>query len=311
MKAQNPSAPIFIGAAPLDKGALKTLALSRERVGIGFEILKWLMVFLIIMLSYIFVDKQALIETSNRTLPPAEAALLNGIVWGDKSGFGKENYINLKNSGLVHLVVVSGSNLMLLGEGVIGGLAWLLGRKKTIILAMILATGYAGLVGWELPVTRALLMMGLMYLAQILGKKFNPWRALILTVIVMFLADNKILFELSFWLSIMAFVGVITNKNKNILMKVWWINLWTIPIIGLIIGKIAWITPITNMLVIGLIGPITILSVWGLWWLAYPLLWTVNFVSGLTGIWVFQFNWLMVIGWYMVLIYVAKKTNSN
>jgi hypothetical protein len=127
----------------------------------------------------------------------------------------------------------------------------------------------------------------------------------------MFLADNKILFELSFWLSIMAFVGVITNKNKNILMKVWWINLWTIPIIGLIIGKIAWITPITNMLVIGLIGPITILSVWGLWWLAYPLLWTVNFVSGLTGIWVFQFNWLMVIGWYMVLIYVAKKTNSN
>jgi len=280
------------------------------------EIFKWMVVVLIILLMYKFVNRDSLIGVTNRTLPPTEAALLNGIVWGDKAGFQKETYLDLKNSGLVHLVVVSGSNLMILSEGVIGGLAWILGRKKTVVMTLVLAVGYAGMVGWELPVVRALLMMGLMYLAQLLGRKFNVGRGLVVAVVIIFLADNRVVMELSFWLSVMAFIGVITNKGKNILAEVMWINLWIIPIIGLIIGKIAWITPVTNLVVIGMMGMITGVGILGMitggWllWLVYPMLKLLAVVAemgGGVGVWQIKFNWILVIGWYLILIYVVAK----
>lgn len=284
------------------------------------EIFKWMAVVLMTMLMYKFVNRDSLIGVTNRTLPPIEAALLNGIVWGDKAGFQKETYLDLKNSGLVHLVVVSGSNLMLLGEGMIGGLAWILGRKKTVVMTLVLAVGYAGMVGWELPVVRALLMMGLMYLAQLLGRKFNAGRGLLVAVVIMFLADNRIVAELSFWLSVTAFIGVITNKSKNLLTEVMWINLWIIPIIGLIIGKIAWVTPLTNLVVIGMMGMITGVGILGMmtggWllWLVYPMLKLLAMVAeigGGVGVWQIKFNWSLVVGWYLILIYWILKRRQN
>jgi competence protein ComEC len=284
------------------------------------EIIKWILVILMTLLIYKFVNKDSLIGVTNRTLPPTEAALLNGIVWGDKAGFQKDFYTDLKNAGLVHLVVVSGSNLMLLAGGVIGGLAWILGRKKTLVMTIVLGAGYAAMVGWELPVVRALLMMGLMYLAQLLGRKYNVGRGLLVAVVIMFLADNRVLLSLSFWLSVTAFIGVITNRHKNLLMEVVWINLWITPIIGLIIGKIAWVTPLTNVVVIGTMGIITGVGVLGMvtggWllWLVYPmlrLLATVTEIGGGAGVWQIKFNWCLALGWYVILIYWILKRRQN
>lgn len=284
------------------------------------ELIKWAAVILIVFLMYKFVNKDSLMGVSNRTLPPTEAALLNGIIFGDKLSFQKDFYTDLKNAGLVHLVVVSGSNLMLLSNGVIGGLAWILGRKKTIVLTMMLAVGYAAMVGWELPVVRALLMLGLMYLAQLLGRKYNVGRGLIVAVVIMFLADNRVLGQLSFWLSVTAFIGVITNKSRNILLEVVWINLWITPIIGLIIGKIAWVTPVTNLLVVGAMGIISGVGIVGMatggWllWLIYPmlrLLALVAVIGGNVGVWQIKFNGYLALGWYLILIYWLLKRRQN
>jgi hypothetical protein len=94
------------------------------------EIGRWIVVVLGVILIYKFVKGDSLIEVIRRSLPPEEAGVLGGIILGDKSGFSKDFYQYLKDSGLVHLVVVSGSNVMLLVGGVIETMAGGFGTEK-------------------------------------------------------------------------------------------------------------------------------------------------------------------------------------
>ena len=119
----------------------------------------WLDLAIIFILGLIFkfVTKENILGIINQSLPPRGAGLLVGILVGDKSGFDKGFYEALKNSGLVHIVVVSGSNVMLLIGGWIESLAGFFGRKRSIVMGLILGWGYANLVGWEIPVVRAMI----------------------------------------------------------------------------------------------------------------------------------------------------------
>ena len=272
---------------------------------------KWFLVILIVILMYRFIERENLIGVIYRALPRQEAGLMTGIVVGDKTGFDKNFYDELKNSGLVHLVVVSGSNVMLLVGGLIEALAQFLGRKKTIIGGLALGWGYAGLVQWEVPVVRAILLVSIYYFAQLVGRKYNLMRGIILAVVIMMLADIRVLTSVSFWLSMAAFLAVVTTKNK------WLINLsvmaWTVPILAMTFGKISLISPITNLLVVGMVEVMTILGMVGavtgikeILWLALPWLKYLAMVVGWGGtdrlVWSVNFNWLMLVGWYLILI---------
>lgn len=280
------------------------------------EILKWSVIILIVVLIYKFVERQRLIDVIYQSLPQTEAGLMAGIVVGDKSGFDKVFYEQLKNSGLVHLVVVSGSNVMLLVGGLIENLAQFLGRKKTIAGGLVIGWGYAGMVAWEVPVVRAMLLVSIFYLSQLLGRKYNLWRSLILAVGIMVLADVLVLTSVSFWLSITAFLGVITVKSK------WWANMsvmaWTVPVLAMVFGKISLISPITNLLVVGMVEVITVLGMIGsaagikeILWLALPWLKYLAVVVNWGGSdWLvgkISFNWLILIGWYLILFWWLKK----
>ena len=61
------------------------------------EIIRWGVLVLGIIMIYKFVNKDSLIYVIRQGLPPQEAGLLGGIILGDKSGFEKKFYENLKN----------------------------------------------------------------------------------------------------------------------------------------------------------------------------------------------------------------------
>jgi competence protein ComEC len=95
-----------------------------------------------------FVNKDSLMGVIYQNLPPLEAGLLGGMLLGDETGFEKEFWSLLKNSGLVHLVVVSGTNMMLVFGGLVENLAKILGRKKAIGVGFLIALWYLEMVGW-------------------------------------------------------------------------------------------------------------------------------------------------------------------
>lgn len=263
--------------------------------------------------------KDSILKVSNQALPFREAALLMGMVWGEKSGMKGEFYSYLVKSGLVHIVVVSGANLMIVSKSLIENLAKFVGRKMAILGGGGAVLIYVNLVGWQLPIIRALLFLGVYYFSQILGRKFNTFRAMILVVVVMFLADWKIYNEASFWLSIMAFTAVLLNRNSNIIKINFWVNIFIIPILSINFKQINLISPLFNMMVLFLVEAISIVGFWGgilgvIWQdlgslvlaVNYPLLRYLIEVIEWGGKWKwmtlnFQFNWWMFLGWYLIL----------
>jgi competence protein ComEC len=287
-----------------------------------------------------FDMREYFLETIYRTLPPMEAGLMAGMVWGDRSGFSLELTNSLKDSGLWHLVVVSGANVMILAKLLVELLAHLIGRKKAIGVMMIVVWGYAGTVGWEMPVVRAILLMSMYYWAQIIGRKFDVWRSIVLTAILVLIADPEVVGSLSWWLSITAFIGIITNNQNpitkqfpitnnqiasilDILWQTVWVGVWVTPLLAVTFGKTSLISPITNVVVVGLVGIITIIgflgSITGGWllWLVVPFLKWLLIVAeagGKVGVLNFQFNWWMVGGWYGLLfwyLFRTKKVNDQ
>lgn len=278
----------------------------------------WIILFVVWFFLYKFLRRADLVEVIQSALPLREAGLLAGMVWGEKGGISSDFYSLLKNSGLVHVVVVSGANLMIIGKSFIENLAKVIGRRMAIIGGGGMVLIYVNLVGWQIPVIRAVLFLGIFYWSQLLGRQFKPWRALLVVGLLMILADFKVLGNVSFWLSMAAFIAIVLNKGKGMLNNTIWVSIFVLPILSMSFGTISLMTPVTNVLVLFLVEFLTIIgfigSILGLIWIelgkvvlvfSYPLLRylieVVEYTGGVGGVLSFQFNWVMLIGWYLVV----------
>lgn len=299
----------------------------------NYKFLVWIGIFGIVFLMYKFVNKDSLIDVIFKNLPPREASLMAGMVFGDKDNFDKMTILNFRDSGVIHIMVVSGTNIVLVFKGLVERLASWIGRKKAIIFGFGITLVYMSWVGFEIPAVRAFLLMSLFYWAQLLGRRFDLGRSLILIVLIMFFADYRVFSSGSFYLSFVAFGAVVLNIKKerrwwSDLWSSFWVSLWILPILALFFGKISLVTPITNALILFLVEIITILGIFSSFlgllapilgkigmWLALPLLkyilvvvdWLSSFSFASVDI---KFNWMLMVGYYLILIWIFFR-NSN
>ncbi|MFA4826661.1 MAG: ComEC/Rec2 family competence protein [Candidatus Shapirobacteria bacterium] len=292
------------------------------------EIWQLIVVVLSGILIYRFIDKERMLLVINQSLPSKEAGILAGIILGDVSGLSKEVYGNFRNSGIVHLLVVSGTNVMFLMRGIVENLSVFLGRKKAILLGIIALLKYGQITGWQIPIIRATVLVMIFYLAQLLGRKYDLWRGIGAAVVIMLLVDFQMIKEASFWMSLVAFLGVVTSKKwtgKKVvdnLLLAGWVSLWLTPVIGIAFSTINILGPVANALVVFSMEPILLIGglgiIVGRWLLIilYPLLWYLDWVAKGVGSlgWAsvsFKFNWWMVVGWYLVLGWWLRRRNEN
>lgn len=291
---------------------MKKLEKKLKYKEVGLLLVVWFLI-------YKFIKRSDLIGAIEVALPSREGALLAGMVWGEKGLISKDLYSLLKNTGLVHIVVVSGANLMIIGRGIIESLAKIVGRKMAIIGGGGIVIIYVNLVGWQIPVVRAVLFLAIYYWAQLLGRQFKNSRALFLVVLIMFLADYKIFSEISFWLSVAAFLGVLLSQGEGVIKSTIWVSIFILPILSMFFGTVSLLTPLINLGVLFLVEIITIIgflgSVIGLMWkslggmvlsASYPMLRYLIEIVEVAGKWQwgvvnFQFNWWMLWGWYLVI----------
>lgn len=298
--------------------------------------MKRLLVFaLALFLMYKFLDKSSLMLIIQRSLPFEEAGLLSGMVLGDLGNIGKEFKVSLQNSGLFHLVVVSGANVVLLATLTIERWARYTGRKTAIILGLVLLAEYVAMVEWDVPVVRAGILLVIKYGAQLLGRKFDLTRAVILILFVMVMADIRVMFQVSFWLTMLAFFGVVMSERgverswwRQSFVSSIWVAVLITPVLSMTFGKISLIGLVNNMMVVPVVGLTTVLGGVGMmlgtinqffgevfFWLALPLLkylrWTIEMGGNGVGVVQIKFNWLMMVGWYLVVgWWILKKKLS-
>jgi len=181
----------------------------------------------------------------------------------------------LIQTGTIHVVVVSGFNISL----VCGFIYSLFGNElklNKIIPAQALALIYVVLVGLNPPAIRAWIMSTFVIVGRLYGRKGAGTRLLLISLLVMTIADPLLLFSLSFQLSFTATLGLMLYSplfesffksilgEKAILVSdlsttmgaqvlVW-------PLISYVFGRISIISPVVNALVLWTVPPTTIMG---------------------------------------------------
>ncbi|WCE28621.1 DNA internalization-related competence protein ComEC/Rec2 [Vibrio sp. SCSIO 43137] len=141
------------------------------------------------------------------------AGILLALSFSDRSHISSGLWQQLKQSGLIHLVAISGLHIGIaylsgwyLGWGlrlVIPALYWL-----PVFSGVLSACGYAWLAGFSLPTVRALVMCLIFSLCTIVRMNYSSWLKLWLTVAVILFSAPMSVLSASFWMSFTA-VGAI------------------------------------------------------------------------------------------------------
>lgn len=179
-------------------------------------------------------------DSIRRRLQAADAqgrtGALTALVLGDGAGLSREEWQVLQDTGTVHLMVISGQHIGLLAGVVyllIAGLAryglWP-GRLPWLPwacgLAFAAALGYGMLAGFDVPVRRACLMIGLVLLWRLRFRHLGAWWPLLLALNGVLLLDPLASLQPGFWLSFAAVAVLIFTLGGRLGPWRWW-QAWT------------------------------------------------------------------------------------
>lgn len=157
-----------------------------------------------------------------RSFEYTSASLLEGILYGSKSNFSEEFEEDLRNSGLFHIVSVSGFNFVIIYSLIIALLTSFINRRVVQLISIPLLIFYLYIVGTEnIPALRATLMLLLIVVSSLIGRRVPIANLLLITISVLLLEYPLYWTNLSFLLSFAALVGLITftPRIKQILSK--------------------------------------------------------------------------------------------
>ena len=202
------------------------------------------------------------------------AGLLQGLLLGGSGGFTPEMQQKFRTTGITHIVAISGFNITL----IIVCLQFVLERLKIsfkwqfgIIITMLFI--FITLVGPSPSVLRAGLMSSVMLLARLLGRVCSATRALFLASAIMLSYNPFFLFSVSFQLSFLATMGLLSYFEtlpeldfqwfRSILETAWATivaNLYTLPVLINTFGYFSPLSVIPNVIILPFVPLIMLLD---------------------------------------------------
>lgn len=142
-------------------------------------------------------------------LPEAVASYLVAIAINDTSGLVQENWINLRNSGTIHIVSTSGTHVMLLAYCL--GIAlrklpisrsWQLAILSVLLLALAMAAGFT------MPAVRSVIMASTVGWAYLCRRESDLLSSIGLSGSLILLFSPYSLFDAGFQLSFLTVTGL-------------------------------------------------------------------------------------------------------
>ncbi|NIT03569.1 hypothetical protein GTO10_01355 [Candidatus Saccharibacteria bacterium] len=218
-----------------------------------------------------FLDslRESIVTLVRESLPEPQASLLLGMVLGVKSGLPSGFYEVLRVTGTLHVVVVSGYNISVLINTLARVLIFIALQIRFLITAVFIFL-FVLLVGPEAPVVRAAIMGSIALLGTLLGRQGDAFRAFIVAIGVMLLINPEWAAELSFQLSVLATLGLITIHplldrvvpGKGALFREDFLTtlaaqvaVW--PLIAYSFGQVSLLSPVVNTLILWIVPFIT------------------------------------------------------
>lgn len=250
-----------------------------------------------------------------KTLPEPMSSLAAGILLGVKRQMPQNFYQNLVSTGTLHIVAASGYNVSIVAAVIMKALMVVVSRGVAISLGLVGVLIYIVIAGGGASVVRAGIMGGLTLIAYYWGRPAEARRLLWVTAGIMLLANPLMLVDVGFQLSVMATAGILYLEpwaKRNIeqrISNIEWTRgkvqkyladylyptlaatIATLPVILWHFGRVSWISPLVNMLVLPLVPLIMGMSAAVIgagminpWlgqaaaWFTYPPLWWMVFI---------------------------------
>ncbi len=209
------------------------------------------------------------------TFPEDTLAFARALLLGDTSLIDYETDTDLKISGIRHVVSVSGLHVTIL----VSLLMLLLGRRRILVAAVVLPSllFFAAVVGFSPSITRACLMHGLMVIAMLFHKEYDPPTSLAFAVLVMLAVNPMTAVNVGFQLSVGCMAGIFLfaepiqgwlkdarrlGKYKFRRLTAWFSGsvsisigaaIVTTPLCALYFGTVSLVSILTNLLTLWLV----------------------------------------------------------
>jgi competence protein ComEC len=229
----------------------------------------------------------AILKFKNKTtnaiekiMPFPEVSLLEGIILGNKQIFSEDLKNSLNITGTSHIVAISGMNIVIISEIMMFLLIALgLWRKQAFWFALALIFLFILMVGAPASAVRAGIMGAILLYAQKIGRISNAARIMVFAAAIMLVFNPLLLrYDVGFQLSFLAVFGLIyikpifdelilkrikkeeLNGLLQIITTTLAAQIAVLPILIYNFGRISFISPITNILIVPLITFLTIIG---------------------------------------------------
>ena len=163
---------------------------------------------------------------SNYLEGPQQVLAQSLALGGHYSELGEDTMKDFSYTGLIHILSISGSHIALLLALVYGlGRLIKLRKRTSLIMGILVACMYCGVVGGDAPVVRATMMSILMCMAYVKGRLYQAKQALCICAILCLVYDPFSIFDVSFQLSFGATYGLLI-WGKVLYERIQWLPKW-------------------------------------------------------------------------------------
>ena len=154
--------------------------------------------------------RRAALDAIASRLPPVSAALLGGLLLGERTDLPPDVHAAFRQAGVYHVLAVSGFNVALLAGAVWTVLRGAGGsRRVAAVTAAVAVLGFAAVVGPQPSVVRAALMAVLVLTAAVVEREASVVNSLALAALAILAVRPGDLHDPGFQLSFAATAGIV------------------------------------------------------------------------------------------------------
>jgi len=221
------------------------------------------------LLALLYDAKAHFVGVLEQTISSPQVNLGVGLLLGVKQALGDQLETAFRQTGIIHIVVLSGYNVMLVVGFFWWASSWVLPLRGRIIFSLIGITLFALLVGLSATVVRASIMASILLIGKLIGRTHDVLRALLFAALLMVLINPYILlYDIGFQLSFMATLGLVlvlpqfestlaTHSTTLKLRDLFWATVVTqifvLPLLMYHIGEVSLVSVLVNVLVLPMV----------------------------------------------------------
>ena len=159
-----------------------------------------------------------------KDFPQATVDFLKAVLLGDRNGLSASVREDFNRAGVGHVLAISGIHIGMVAAAAFAVARWLLGwipfmlrhawtRKGAALAALVSVLGYGMLAGLTPSTQRAMLTAGVLMLGYWAGRRHDWLNTVALAALVILLIHPPALLSISFQLSFMAVLSILSGLN--------------------------------------------------------------------------------------------------